>query len=178
MVRSVRPKGRKHYGTSSSRMRHDNARRSSSNTAIAGFDRGVEQEARHQSLSLSNMISIRLRRFSRRSSCLTAFLRYCRPGMQALFLLSFNAARYQLPLSRGPMALQWQLPEQPINHRQAAQQSPCADTIADLTDGDEQVARPAPAVADGMQLGIHAALGPANQAPMLVAGPSDRPRRL
>lgn len=106
MVRTVRPKGRKHHGTSSSRMRHDNARRSSNNTAIAGFDRGVEPEARHQSVSLSNMISIRLRRFSQRSSCLTAFLRYYRPGMQARFLLSFNAARYQSPLSLGPMALQ------------------------------------------------------------------------
>ena len=42
MVRSIQWNGRKHYGTSSSRQRHDHACRQSSNTAIASFDRGVE----------------------------------------------------------------------------------------------------------------------------------------
>ena len=32
-----------HYGTSSSRKRHDHARRQSSNTAIASFARGVHR---------------------------------------------------------------------------------------------------------------------------------------
>lgn len=35
---------------------------------------------------------------------------------------------------------------------------------ADLIGGDEQVERTSPAVADGMQLGVHAALGATNQA--------------
>ena len=42
MVRSIRWNGRKHYGTSSSRQRHDHARGQSSYTAIASFDRGAE----------------------------------------------------------------------------------------------------------------------------------------
>ena len=41
MVRSFRRNGRKHYGTSSSRERHDHARRQSSNTAIASFARAA-----------------------------------------------------------------------------------------------------------------------------------------
>ncbi len=48
MVRSFRRNGRKHYGTSSSRQRHDHARSPSSNTAIASFARGAEQGTRHQ----------------------------------------------------------------------------------------------------------------------------------
>ncbi|MEM9432037.1 MAG: hypothetical protein AAGA32_21580 [Pseudomonadota bacterium] len=39
MVRSIRWNGRKRYGPSSSWQRHDHARRQSSNTAIASFDR-------------------------------------------------------------------------------------------------------------------------------------------
>ena len=39
MVRSIRGKGRKHYGTSSSRQRHDHARYPSSDTAIAELSR-------------------------------------------------------------------------------------------------------------------------------------------
>ena len=35
-----------HYGTGSSRERHDHARRQSSNTAIASFARAAEQGAR------------------------------------------------------------------------------------------------------------------------------------
>jgi hypothetical protein len=42
MVRSFRWNGRKHYGTGTSRERHDHARRQSSNTAIASFALGTE----------------------------------------------------------------------------------------------------------------------------------------
>lgn len=42
MVRSFRWNGRKHYGTGTSRERHDHARRPSSNTAIASFARDAE----------------------------------------------------------------------------------------------------------------------------------------
>jgi hypothetical protein len=49
MVRSIHWNGRKHYGTSSSRQRHDYARHPSSNTGIASFDRGAEPRTRHQS---------------------------------------------------------------------------------------------------------------------------------
>ncbi len=49
MVRSFRRIGRKHYGTGSSRQRHDHARRQSSNTAIASFARAAEPGARYQS---------------------------------------------------------------------------------------------------------------------------------
>ncbi|SMG53254.1 hypothetical protein SAMN02746000_03415, partial [Paracoccus sp. J56] len=36
--------------------------------------------------------------------------------------------------------------------------------VADLTGADEQVERSAMAVADGVQLGVHAAFGPTDQA--------------
>jgi hypothetical protein len=45
MVRSFRWNGRKPHGTSSSRERHDHARRPSSNTAIASFARDAEPGA-------------------------------------------------------------------------------------------------------------------------------------
>ena len=48
MVGSFLRNGRKHYGTSSSRERHDHARRQSSNTAIASFAHAAEPGTRHQ----------------------------------------------------------------------------------------------------------------------------------
>ena len=63
-----------------------------------------------------------------------------------------------------PVGIISAVPEQPVDVRQAGQQCPCADVVADLTGRDEQVERSALVVADGMQLGVHAALGPANQA--------------
>lgn len=56
------------------------------------------------------------------------------------------------------------IPEQPVDFWQVAEQSPRADVIADLAGGDEQVERPPLAIADGMQFGVHAALGPTDQA--------------
>ncbi len=49
MVRSFRMDGRKHYGTSSSRLRHDHVRRQSCNTAIAGFALAAERRVGDQS---------------------------------------------------------------------------------------------------------------------------------
>ena len=53
---------------------------------------------------------------------------------------------------------------------------PVADVVTDLTGGDEQGERSTLAVADGVQLGVHAALRPTDQAstplfftPILVA---------
>ena len=48
MVRSFLRNGRKHYGTNSSRQRHDHARCPSSNTAIASFAHAAEQGTGHQ----------------------------------------------------------------------------------------------------------------------------------
>ncbi len=45
------------------------------------------------------------------------------------------------------------IPEQPVDIRQAARQSPCADVVTDLSGSDKQVEGAALAVADGMQLG-------------------------
>ena len=66
--------------------------------------------------------------------------------------------------------------EQPVDFWEAAEQRPRADVVADLTNGDEQVERAPLAVADGVQFGVHAAFGSANQttappflAAMLVA---------
>ncbi len=50
---------------------------------------------RLQSLSLPNMISIRLRREYRRLACLTGFLRDFRSGMQTFIPLSFNESLNQ-----------------------------------------------------------------------------------
>lgn len=50
------------------------------------------------------------------------------------------------------------IPEQPADFGQAAEERPCADVVADLPGSGEQVQRPPLAVADGVQLGIHAAL--------------------
>ncbi len=48
MVRSFLRNGRKHYGTNSSRQRHDHARCPSSKTAIASFAHAAEQGTGHQ----------------------------------------------------------------------------------------------------------------------------------
>ena len=62
--------------------------------------------------------------------------------------------------------------EQPFDHRQAAEQRPCADVIAHLSGGYKQIERSSLAVANGVQLGVHAAFGPTDQAatpPFLTA---------
>ena len=56
------------------------------------------------------------------------------------------------------------IPEQPIDLWQAAEQGRCANVVADLSGGDEEVDRAAMAVTDGMQLGVQAAFRAADQA--------------
>ena len=48
MLPSIPWNGRKHYGTDTSRQRHDHARYPSGNTAIASYERGAEPAAGHQ----------------------------------------------------------------------------------------------------------------------------------
>ncbi len=57
--------------------------------------RSYRVATRLQSLSLPNMISIRLRRLYQRLSYLTAFLRDFRPGMQTFMLLPYKASLNQ-----------------------------------------------------------------------------------
>ena len=111
------------------------------------------------------MISMRLRRLYRRLSYLTGVLRCFRPGMQARIPLSCNA-------SLEPVSIIAAVAKQPPDVWQAAQQSPRADVIAHLSGSDEQIERSPLAVADGVQLGVHAAFGAADQAstpPFLTA---------
>ena len=68
------------------------------------------------------------------------------------------------------------IPEKPVDLWQTAEHGPRTDEIADLPRCDEQVQRAPLAVADRVQLGIHAALCATDQAstlpfftPMLVA---------
>jgi len=63
-----------------------------------------------------------------------------------------------------PIGVVAPVPEQPVDIWQTAQQGPRPDVIAHLPGRHEEVERPPFAVADGMQLGVHAALGAANQA--------------
>jgi len=64
MVRSFRRNGRKPYGTSSSRERHDHARRQSCDTAIASFARAAEPGAWHQPQNRLEVAQARDRRGS------------------------------------------------------------------------------------------------------------------
>ena len=75
-----------------------------------------------------------------------------------------------------PVGIISAVPEPSVDVRQAVEQCPRADVIADLTGGDKEVDRSAFAivlepmahhgssVADGMEFGVHAALGASNQA--------------
>ena len=82
---------------------------------------------------------------------------------------------YPLVLQRfsEPVSVIAAITEQPFDVWQAVEQCPRADIIAHLPGGDEQVDRSSLAVADGVQFGVHAAFGPANQAstPPFMDGP-------
>jgi len=93
-------------------------------------------------------------------AALVAFYRFL-----ALFPAS-DASAYPFDSQRfpEPISVISSVSEQPFDIRQAAQQGSGADVVADLPCRNEQVERTSPAVADGVQLGIHAALGSANQA--------------
>lgn len=59
--------------------------------------------------------------------------------------------------------------QQPLCLWQTTQQGSCPGVIADLTCRHEDADRASIAVGDGLQLGVHAALGPADQAAPLVS---------
>ena len=63
-----------------------------------------------------------------------------------------------------PIGIIAAIPRQPVHIWYATEQSPSTDVIADLSGGDKEVQRPSFAITDGVQLGIHAAFGSANQA--------------
>src|SRR6056297_555808 len=90
---------------------------------------------RLQSLSLPNMISMRLRRLYQR----------------------FSERVGVVP----PVSVQ------PFDVWQSARQRPRTDVVAYLSSGDEKAERPPLTVADGVQLGGHAALGATDQAATL-----------
>lgn len=58
--------------------------------------------------------------------------------------------------------------KEPVDIWQGAQQRPCADVAADLSCGPKRVQRASLTVTDGVHLGVHAALGSANQASSAV----------
>ncbi len=71
-----------------------------------------------------------------------------------------------------PVSVMATISEQPFDVCQAAKQCPCADIIADLSGGDEQIDWSSLAVTDCVQLGVDAALGATDQAttpPFLAA---------
>lgn len=59
--------------------------------------------------------------------------------------------------------------EHPFGSGQTAQQGCCASVISDLAFGHEDLRRTPLGVRNGMQLGVHAALRPADQTTPLVA---------
>lgn len=94
-------------------------------------------------------------------------------GLQARIPLSFKDYLNQPCIMAA-------ISEQPVGLWQPTEQRSCADVIAGLPSGDEQVNRPSPAVADGMQLRVHAAFGsaPSRQlASQSPAGPRIRRRQ-
>lgn len=119
---------------------------------------------RRQSFSRPNMISIRLRRLSRRLSSFTGLPRDFRPGMRGFMPLSLQ--RFSEPV--GVIA---SISQQPLRLRQAAQQGRSAGIVADLACGHEEAERAPIGIGGGMQLGVHAALRSADQTAALVFGP-------
>jgi len=104
---------------------------------------------RLQSLSLPNMISMRLRRLYLRLSYLTVFLHCFRPGMQARIPLSCNASLNQSA----------SYPRSPSNQSTFGRLPTRA-----RAGSHEQEQRTALTVTDSVQLGVHAALGATDQA--------------
>ena len=91
-----------------------------------------------------------------------------------------NAGLYPLVFQRfpEPVSVIATVGQQPLRLWQAAQQGRRTGVVADLAGGHEEADRAALGVGDGMQLGVHAALGSADQTAPLVAGPPFFDRRL
>ena len=68
--------------------------------------------------------------------------------------------------------------QQPIGGWQAAEQGRSAGIVADLTCGHEEADRSSLCIGDGMQFGIHATFGSADQTTALVIVPPFFDRRL
>jgi hypothetical protein len=107
---------------------------------------------RRQSCGRPNMISIGLRRFWRRLSCLMGLPRDFLPGMQGFIPLSFNASLNQ-SASQPPVG------QQPFDLRQVAKEYGGTHVVTDLACSHEESDRAAIGIGDGMQLGVHAAVG-------------------
>jgi hypothetical protein len=113
------------------------------------------------------MISIRLRRLSRRLSCVMGLPRDVRPGMQGFIPLSFNASVNQSALagSLEPVALTGSIApvgKHPLCIWQAAQKGSGTGVVADLASRHEEADRATLGIGDGVQLRIHATLGSAD----------------
>ncbi len=82
-------------------------------------------------------------------------------------LSAWDAWAYPFVLQRfsEPIGIIAAISEHPVYVRQTAQKRPRANVVADLPSRDEVVDWASLAIADGMQLGIHTALGPPYQAP-------------
>ncbi len=63
-----------------------------------------------------------------------------------------------------PVGIVTAIPEQPVDIRQTVAKRPRTDVVADLPCGYEKVEGASLAVADGMELRVHAALGSSDQA--------------
>jgi hypothetical protein len=66
--------------------------------------------------------------------------------------------------------------QQPVRLWKAAQQGRRSGVVADLTCAHEEADRTPIGIGDGVQLGVHAALGPADQTASLVAYGTDAVR--
>lgn len=68
--------------------------------------------------------------------------------------------------------------EQPFCRWQAIQQGRSTRVVADLACGHEEADRTSIGIGNGVQFGVHAALGPADQTTPLIAWPPFFDRRL
>ena len=94
-----------------------------------------------------------------------------RPGNAGLYPFVFQ--RFSEPVS-----VITPVGQQPLRLWQAAQQRRRAGVIADLACGHEEPDRTTIGIGDGVQLGVHAALGSTDQTAPLVAWPPFFDRRL
>ncbi|CAM8671106.1 hypothetical protein MCEREM30_00825 [Paracoccaceae bacterium] len=93
---------------------------------------------------------------------------------------AWDARLYPLVFQRicEPVSVIAPVGQQPLRLWQAAQQGRRAGIVADLACGHEEADRAAIGLGDGMQIGVHAALGSADQTAPLVACPPFFDRRL
>jgi hypothetical protein len=95
-------------------------------------------------------------------------------------LPSADAGLYPLVFQRisEPVGIMAPVGQQPLRLWQTTQQGRRIRIVADLACGHEEADRAAIGIGDGMQLGVHAALCPADQTAVLVAWPPFFDRRL